>query len=393
MKPRPHQIKYSKLVYEMLKEKGYCYLQGEVRSGKTLVSILAMEVSLKINSVLVLCPKQAIAGWEKFITPNLLNNYHITNYEQAHKLNADDYDVVIIDESHNLGHVGKPNQRYKTIRKLCWDKPHLHLSGTAIVETANSIYYQMTISKFSPFRHRSFYDFFREFGKPYSLTFYGKTVAQYDRFKDDLLIKINEFTIYMSQEDAGITVKAEDKLHYVELDESTKEMYNTLQKEDYLDLEKFEIVADSVMKLRVSLHMIEQGVAKVDDEYYELGNTEKIDYIKKEFGDTEDVGIMSHFVAERKMLAKHFKKANIYSSTTHAEGVDLSHLKHFIIISSDYRGSKFIQRRERIVNINGSNTLTVHHILVKGAISDQVYKKVSKKQDFNNKTYRNKSLV
>jgi hypothetical protein len=37
--------------------------------------------------------------------------------------------------------------------------------------------------------------------------------------------------------------------------------------------------------------------------------------------------------------------------------------------------------------MEGSNTLDVHHILVKGAVSEQIYRKTSKKEDFNNKTY------
>jgi ERCC4-related helicase len=123
-----------------------------------------------------------------------------------------------------------------------------------------------------------------------------------------------------------------------------------------------------------------------------LGNREKIDYVKETFGDSDDIGIMCHFIGERELLSKHFSRAKLYSSSAHAEGVDLSHLKHFIIYSSDYSGSKFIQRRDRIVNINGSNTNTVHHLLVKGAISEQVYNKVSKKEDFNNKTYERKAI-
>ena len=56
-------------------------------------------------------------------------------------------------------------------------------------------------------------------------------------------------------------------------------------------------------------------------------------------------------------------------------------------MSSGYSGAKFIQRRDRVVNINGSNTTIVNHILVRGGISEQVYKQVSKKEDFNNSTY------
>ena len=192
----------------------------------------------------------------------------------------------------------------------------------------------------------------------------------------------------MTQEEAGITIQATDKLHYVELDKDTKKLYNNLQKDQIIELNHdYHIVCDTTMKLRVALHQIESGVIKIDDEYIELGNTEKIDYIKKTFGDSEDVGIMCHFIGERQLLKKHFKKAKIYSSNSHAEGVDLSHLKHFVILSSDYSGSKFIQRRDRIINTNGSNTTVVNHILVRKAISEQVYKQVSKKMDFNNSTY------
>ena len=73
-------------------------------------------------------------------------------------------------------------------------------------------------------------------------------------------------------------------------------------------------------------------------------------------------------LVQRELLKKHFKNAAIYSSNANAEGVDLSHSKYFIIYSSDYSGAKHIQRRERIININGSNTLKVIFLLVKNSI-------------------------
>lgn len=427
--PYKHQIEKAEECWKILKLTGYVYLAGKPRSGKTLTSLLITEKSNKINNVLILTKKAAISGWEKFLTGvKLTHTYKVTNYEQVGKwdndkrkailkLNPEDYDLVIIDESHNLGTVGKPSGRYKVIKSLCYNMPHIHLSGTAIVESPNSIYHQMTISKYKPFIEKNFYTFFRKFGKPYYIKAAGRDIQQYDKIisekdivqfptKELLMPVINSFTVYMTQEDAGIDsgVQAVDKIHYVDLNESTKELYNTLQKDNITKVcqdmygpktslfEYEDLVCDTTMKLRTSLHMLESGVAKIDDEYIELGNTEKIDYIKKEFGDGVDIGIMCHFVGERRLLAKNFSKAQIYSSTSHAEGVDLSHLKHFIILSSDYSGSKFIQRRDRIVNINGSNTTIVNHILVKKAISDQVYKKVSKKEDFNNSTYTSQNL-
>lgn len=403
MEPRPYQEKFATLVFKQLKTAGYAYLAGEPRCGKTYTAILTMEMSDKINRVLVLTKKNAIPGWHKFTknNPKLNHSYYVTNYEQVGKLKPEDYDAVIIDESHNTGAFPKPSIRYKQIRKLCWNMPHIHLSGTAIIESPASIYHQMFISKYTPFKHKNFYDFHREFGEPYYIKACGRDINQYDKVKDTLIPYINQFTIYMTQEDAGIdkSIQAIDKLHIVELNQSTSSLYNKLQEDGIITIsldtknnKSIQLVCDSTMKLRTSLHMMESGVAKVGNDYIDLGNNEKIDYIKQTFGDTEDTGIMCHFVGEKQKLEREFKYAKIYSSSSHAEGVDLSHLKDFVILSSDYSGAKFVQRRERIININGSVSLTVHHILVKGAISEQVYKKVSKKKDFNNSTYTKEEI-
>jgi len=198
MQPFPHQIKFANLAYIVLKELGYVYIAGKPRCGKTYTSILICEKSDKINSILVLTKKNAIPGWLKFIEGNSLlkHRYYVTNYEQigTHdklKLNSKDYDLVIIDESHNTGAFPKPSMRYKAIKKLCFNMPHIHLSGTAIVESQASIYHQMNISKFSPFKHSNFYNFHREFGEPYYIKAAGREINQYDRVKDSLMPIIN----------------------------------------------------------------------------------------------------------------------------------------------------------------------------------------------------------
>jgi hypothetical protein len=312
----------------------------------------------------------------------------VTNYEQVSKIKGV-FDLVIMDEAHNVGAFPKPSKRTLEIRDIAYDLPLILLSGTPVVESPAKIFHQCFVTKYSPFASKNFYMFHKAYGIPYSKFINGRELKFYDRTIPELMEKINEFCVFMTQEDAGIdaSLQAVDKVHYVALSDETKRLYNNLQYKRVIAIDGKDLVCDSIMKLRTSLHMIESGVCKIDDDYILIGNTEKIDYIKSTFGDSEDIGIMSHYVGERLLLEKHFKKAKIYSSSAHSEGVDLSHLKHFVIASSDYSGSKFIQRRERIININGSNTLIVNHILVKGAISEQVYNAVSKKMDFNNSCY------
>jgi len=134
-------------------------------------------------------------------------------------------------------------------------------------------------------------------------------------------------------------------------------------------------------------------VYKITREFIQISKEpEVVKYIKNNFDLSKPTVIMSHFVWQQSMLKNFFPTIEIASSNSKAEGVDYSWATNFVIMSSDYSGSKFIQRRDRIINTNGSNTTVVNHILVKKAISEQVYKKVSKKEDFNNSTYERESI-
>ena len=395
--PLPHQIQKSREALEVIKELGICLIQGEPRSGKTLTSILVAEELIDVSSVLVLTKKNAISGFNKFIHEDLRCTYYVTNYEQVKKLRKEDYDFVILDESHSLGAFPKPSLRTKAIKELAYDKKILLLSATPTIESLNAIFHQCFVTKYNPFDFKNFYSFHKEFGIPSSIFISGRELKDYKKSKPELLKEIDNFRIIISQTEAGINLQATDELHYIELDDRTKKMYNHLQKNKIIKFydvnnEVVELICDSTMKLRTSLHSLEGGTVKMNDKYYEVGNLEKINYIKKHFGDTADISIMSHFVHERELLKKHFKNAVIYSSNANAEGVDLSHSKYFIIYSSDYSGAKHIQRRERIININGSNTLKVIFLLIKGAISQQVYAATSKKLDFNNAMFKKVEL-
>jgi len=129
-------------------------------------------------------------------------------------------------------------------------------------------------------------------------------------------------------------------------------------------------------------------VYKITEDFVQIDKVPVIvKYIRDNFEVTENTVILAYYVNQQNMLKEFFPQCTVDSVTSKSEGVDFSHANNFIIVSSGYSGSKFIQVRDRIVNINGSSTTTVNHILVKKAISDQVYKKVSKKMDFNNQTY------
>ena len=120
----------------------------------------------------------------------------------------------------------------------------------------------------------------------------------------------------------------------------------------------------------------------------ELPNCEVMAYLKRKFKDSEKVGFMAHYRSTRQKLANYFKHAQVFSSNAHAEGVDLSHLDHFVIVNSDFSGAKFIQRRERCTNINRQTPVIVHHITTDYGISKSVYDTLITKKDFTLSLYR-----
>jgi len=268
MTPLPHQIEKSDEAYGILKSKGLVYIAGAVRSGKSLTMILTCEKT-KAENILVLTKKAAIDGIKKF-KANMTKSYTITNYEQVSKLNKDNYDLVVIDEAHNLAPVGKPSKRVKDIRALAYDKPVILMSGTPHSESKAGLYHQCCITKYSPFnRYTNFYRFFDVFGILTTKWIMGIQRKDYKKIKEvEFDVYMQDYWVRMTQLDAGIKQEQKDILHYIELDDETKKIYNTLLKDSVVELideqgNEITLVGDSVMKLRTMLHQLEEGVIKI----------------------------------------------------------------------------------------------------------------------------------
>ena len=383
----PHQIAKGLRVVETLKKYGVCYLAGQVRSGKTRTALYAV-AQLGYKRVLWLTKKAAIPGILKESTAVGVPLTTVTNYEQAAKLSADDYDFVVVDEAHQLGTVGKPSLRIRAIRKLALDKPVLLLSGTPSAETTLGLYHQFCITKYSPLKFKNFYEFFHHYGIPTSIWVNGRKIEQYKKSRPELMEHLAPYFVEMSQDDAGITAKAQDRLHIVPLLPKTKQMIETIKTEFVAWIGGAERAFESEMAVRAVIHQVESGSVLLDGEIFNLENSEVVDYIREVFGDSPDVAVMAHFRSTREKIAKCLPNVHVYSSDGHAEGTSLAHYKHFVVANSGYSGAKFIQRRERGVLIGRDDAAVVHHIVTDAGVSRHVYKAVSDKRDFNLAMFR-----
>jgi hypothetical protein len=385
MKPRKYQQEMADEGYNILRRFMMVYLAAEERTGKTLPAIMIAEKCDNIKSVLVLTKKNAVKGWKTTLSqyPHS-KKYNVTNYHQVHKFGK--HDLLILDEAHNyIAGYPKQSNMHKQIQEIAKQTPIIYLSATPYAQGFQMLYHQFALSSWSPWRkYKDFYSWFRTYGIPDNAWFNGRQVPVYTKTKGELIKpEVEHLFITKTRKELGFEHEPEDKLHYFELKPTTRKAYNYLMKDKYLNLGRHELICDTPMKLRTSLHMLEGGAAKIDGEYLILPNTEKIDYIKKVWGDTKDLVIFYHYIAEGQKLRQHFKHAQILQATSYAEGIDLAHVETIVVYSQDFSTAKHTQRRARQAAKHRDKPIVVHFLLVKKAVSEQVYFTVSvNKQNF-----------
>lgn len=378
MTPYPRQVELARRGLILLREHMMVYLACEERTGKTLAAILMAE-DLDIKSVLVLTKKNALKGWNETLSAYPHKKYYtVTNYHQAK--NMDRHDLLILDESHNyISGFPKASAMHGAISRISKRVPIIYISATPHAQGYSMLYHQFSLSSWSPWRtYSTFYSWFNTYGIPHSQWFHGREVPVYTKTKEDLVIAgCEHLFITATRKQLGFTHEPKDKLHYINLKQGTMDVYNELMKEKYLLVDGYELIADTSMRLRAALHMLEGGALKIDEQFIVMPNTEKIDFIKKTWGDNEQLVIYYYYIAEGIKLRKHFKKAMILQATSYAEGIDLAHVDNLVIYSQDWSTARHTQRRARQAGSHRDKPITVHFLLVQKAISDQVYNTVS----------------
>jgi len=379
MKPRKHQLEISKQALPILKNYGLVCLSMQERTGKTLISLLLAE-EVKAEEVLIITKKAALEGWQEHLDKfKTTKNYKLVNYHQVVKINPKyKPDLVIIDECHAyLSGFPKPGKILKEVRSICYQAPAIFLSATFSAQSFSQLFHEFCITKFSPWNHyKSFYRWFEDWGLPYSVQITGRTIKKYDRTKPGLYESVEHLFISYTRKELGFEHEPSDVLHYIELDGDNKVIYQELRT-DYIS---GQIVADSPMKLMMVLHQLEGGVVLNNTDFGRqvlYFGTEKFDYFIKRFGDKKSVVVMAHYVEEQKWLKSKLKKATVLSSTAYAEGVDLSMYKTLVIYSQGFSTAQHRQRRARQANMKRKEPIAVHFLLMRGGVSEAVYRTVS----------------
>jgi hypothetical protein len=379
MKPYQHQVDISSQALDILRKHMIVYLAMQERTGKTLTSILICEQT-KCNNILVITKKKALVGWIDTLSKYTHNKtYECINYESLHKCTFKP-DLVIIDEAHsNLGAYPKVGKTWKEVYKFTKGKPIIYLSATPSAQTYAQLYHQFKLSSWTPWiKYPSFYNWHKYYGIENIIYLGGRQIKQYNEVKSEKVMRdVEPLFISYTRTELGFEHEPNDILHYIDLSSEVREYYNKLLKDRVAIVVGTEVIADTVMALRTKLHQLEGSTLKQDDKNIFLSKIDKIDYILKTWGDSDNLVIFYQYQNELSLLKQTFKSATILQGTSFAEGVDLSMYETCVVYSMDFSTAKYTQRRARQCNMKRDTPIDFHFLLVKGAISEQVYKTVA----------------
>jgi hypothetical protein len=404
-KLRPHQIKFSKKILEVLNTYKIAYLAGEVRSQKTLTALEASRL-YGASKVIVITKKKAI--------PSILSDYKnfgfdyeivVINYESLHKLDNYDCDLVIYDESHSLSGFPKPSVRTKLCKKLFFNVPCILMTGTSAVESYSQYYHQFFVSAYSPFsRYKNFYKWAKDFVDVWERKLPTHSIKVYDRANVEKIDKIlKPYMVVMTQQDAGFEVKINEHYLNVKTPWPITEAVKELLKNKVIKGKKGYIFGDTPAKLQSKVHQIYNGHCIIEHVNGETSNfifsDYKVEFIKERFKQDKIV-IMYYYQNELKMIESVFGEAvttdidefnttdksfALQQNTT--EGINLSKADALVYLNLGFSGKNWIQSRDRMT-VMGRKDNNIYVICESDGITEKILESVTKKKNFNSRLFK-----
>lgn len=402
-KPRDYQDKLSSDAVDILHRKNLVCLFMEVRTGKT---ITALETCRKFGSkrVLFITKIKAFSSIQNDYD-NFGYDFNLTiiNRESLHKIETNDFDVVIIDEVHGYTSYPKPSKYHKDIKQRFGNIPMIFLSGTPTPESYSQYYHLFTLSNHSPFKEYSnFYKWANEY-VDIQLKYLGYAqVKDYSNArKKDFWHLIRHSILTYTQEQAGFATSINEMVLECEMKPITHAIIKKLHK-DLVVISKDgkEIIADTGVKLQQKTHQLYSGTIKFEDGNYRVIDTSKAEFIKEKFKGYK-IGIFYKFIAELEMLKSVFGNGlttdlNEFNSTdknialqivSGREGISLAKADHLVFLNIDFSAVSYFQARDRLTTMERKEN-TIFWIFSKGGIEEKIYRAVQNKKDYTNDTFK-----
>lgn len=404
MKPREYQERLSSDAADKLRIKKIAYLSMEVRTGKTITSLLTCE-KYGAKKVLFVTKKKAISSiqWD-YDQFDFSFKITIINDESLHLIKSNDFDVVVHDEHHRFGAFPKPNKVAKDFKQRFGDLPMIFLSGTPTPESYSQWYHQFWVSNHSPFKeHANFYKWANEFVK-IKLKYLGyaqvKDYSDADRLK--IMGRIRHYILTFTQKEAGFTTSVKEMVLFCEMKPITYQIIKKLHKDFYVRSKNGkEIIADTGVKLQQKTQQIFSGTVKHEDGTTTIIDDSKAVFINENFKDKK-IAIFYKFIAEYECLKSVIgnrltNDLNDFNSepdkwialqiVSGREGISLKEADYLVYYSIDFSAVSYWQSRDRLTTMDRKEN-EVFWIFAKGGIEEKIYQTVLQKKDYTLNLFR-----
>lgn len=375
----------------------------EVRTGKTLTALETCKL-FGAKKVLFITKLKAFTSiendyWDFTYTQNF--DLIIINRESLHKVESNDFDVVIIDEVHGYTSYPKPSKYFKDVKDRFGYIPMIMLSGTPTPESYSQYYHLFGLSNHSPFKEYSnFYKWANEF---VNITIKHLGYAQVKNYSDANKKKfwylIRHQILTFTQQEAGFTTEVKENVLKVQMQPITYAITKKLVK-DLVVTSKTgkQIIADTGVKLQQKLHQLFSGTIKYEDGTSQVIDNSKAVFIREKFK-SKKIAIFYNFKAELEMLKETFgadltTDLNEFNTTyknialqivSGREGISLSKADYLIFMNIQFSAVSYFQAKDRLTTMSRKSN-NVYWIFSEGGIEEKIYKRVQSKLDY---TYEN----
>ena len=330
----------------------------------------------------------------------------VVNYESVWRLEKEiadwNPDFIIADESHKIKThniaASKAMHRlgYKT-------KYRMILTGTIITNKEIDVFSQYKFVEPLVFGN-SFYAFRNKY---FDMVGYGQhTPVLKESMKDELMAKIHSIAFRATKTECLDLPATTDIIRYVELEPGTLNIYKSLIKDSFAQLNKGEITTTNVLTKLLRLSQLTGGFIRSDDgNAYQQVSKSKLealeDIIDEAVQSGEKLVVIARFIPEIKAIEKLLNKKSILYSIISGEikdreeqirkfqndpkvsvfigqvataglGITLTAASTMVFYSMDYSMSNFEQTKARIHRAGQQKNCTYIYLIAKGTVDEKV---------------------
>jgi len=395
---RQYQVDIANRAVSILNQYKFVYLSLAVRTGKTLTALETARLygAERVLFITKIKAFSSIKGdYDDF---GYKFDLTIINKESIHKIEHNNFDIIINDESHGLfGTYPKPNNFTKIYKKRFSKIPSILLSGTMSPESYSQLFHQFWINDFAVFmNYTNFYKWANDYVNVTRKIINGFPKNDYsDGIRDKIMQSINPYMITFTQEEAGFSTKIDEEILYVDMSPQTSFIARELMKDKIVQGKTEVILADTGAKMMQKLHQIWSGTVK-----FESGNSTVLDKRKgefiKEYFKGQKIGIFYVFKEEYNLLLEVFGADNLtndldeFNATSKnialqvvsgREGISLRAADALVFYNIAFSAVSYWQARDRLSGIDRKQN-KVYWIFSSKGIERKIYKAVQDKKNY-----------